>query len=220
MLTYNETAITLPPATVPYPNSGALAINGDYVWVQLAYDDVAKTLTTATSSDGVTYTTFGAPMSTTQYLNQPGGFRIGVFGKRDSATANKNVELESFTLESTAAAPVDTTAPTTTHTLARRRPTARRLLQVGRPGHAARDDNNGGSGVDKTEYREQGAASWTAYSAPFTVSSDGSTDDRVPLGRQEGQHRADQDRHGQARQDRTGHDGQAQRRGAEGRLHR
>ena len=35
-------------------------------------------------------------------------------------------------------------------------------------------DNDGGSGVDKTEYREQGAANWTAYSAPFTVSSDGS----------------------------------------------
>ena len=97
VLTSNGVAITLPPATVPYPNSGALAISGDYVWVRLAYDDVAKTLTTATSTDGTTFTTFGAPMSTTQYLNQPGGFRIGVFGKRDGATANKNVELESFT---------------------------------------------------------------------------------------------------------------------------
>ena len=95
------------------------AVNGDYVWVQLAYDDVAKTVTTATSLDGVTYTTFGAPMSTTQYLNQPGGFRIGVFGKRDGATANKNVELESFTLESDGCGSSgDTTAPSTTHTLA------------------------------------------------------------------------------------------------------
>ena len=34
-------------------------------------------------------------------------------------------------------------------------------------------DNDGGSGLDKTEYREQGAANWTAYSAPFTVSSAG-----------------------------------------------
>ena len=50
VLTSNGAAITLPPATVPYPNSGALAISGDYVWVRLAYDDAAKTLTTATST--------------------------------------------------------------------------------------------------------------------------------------------------------------------------
>ena len=49
VLTSNNAAITLPPATVPYPNSGALAVNGDYVWVRLAYDDAAKTVTTATS---------------------------------------------------------------------------------------------------------------------------------------------------------------------------
>ena len=30
----------------------------------------------------------------------------------------------------------------------------------------------GGSGVDKTQYRT-GAANWTAYSAPFNVTSDG-----------------------------------------------
>src|SRR6185295_17838213 len=35
-------------------------------------------------------------------------------------------------------------------------------------------DNDEGSGVEKTEYREAGAANWTAYSAPFTVSADGS----------------------------------------------
>ena len=39
VLTSNGTAITLPPATVPYPNSGALSTSGDYVWVRLAYDD-------------------------------------------------------------------------------------------------------------------------------------------------------------------------------------
>ena len=50
VLTSNGAAITLPPATVPYPNSGALSTSGDYVWVRLAYDDVAKTLTTATST--------------------------------------------------------------------------------------------------------------------------------------------------------------------------
>src|SRR4029079_5814503 len=35
-------------------------------------------------------------------------------------------------------------------------------------------DNDGVSGVEHTEYREQGAATWTAYSAPFNVTTDGS----------------------------------------------
>ena len=96
VLTSNGNAITLPPATVPWPNSGALTLDGDYVWVRFVYDDADKTLTTWTSTDGTSFTSFGAPISTTQYLNQPGGFRIGVFGKRDGATANKNVEIEAF----------------------------------------------------------------------------------------------------------------------------
>ena len=42
-----------------------------------------------------------------------------MFGKRDSATANKNVELESFTLESDGCGSGgDTSAPSTTHVLA------------------------------------------------------------------------------------------------------
>ena len=38
----------------------------------------------------------------------------------------------------------------------------------------AATDNTGGSGVDYTEYRLAGAATWTRYSAPFTLSDDGS----------------------------------------------
>ena len=63
-------------------------------------------------------------------------------------------------------------------------------------------DNAGGSGVDKTEYREQGAANWTAYSAPFDVDHRRLAHDRVPLGRQGGQRRGDPVGHVQARQDR------------------
>ena len=58
------------------------------------------------------------------------------------------------------------------------------------------------------------------YSAPFNVTSDGTRDDRVPLGRQGRQRRGDQVGHDQARQDRPGHHRQAQRRGAEGQLRR
>ena len=69
----------------------------------------------------------------------------------------------------------DTSAPTTTHVLAPATPN-------GDGGWYDTDvkvtltakDNDGGSGLDKTEYREQGAANWTAYSAPFDVTTAGS----------------------------------------------
>ncbi|WP_053227236.1 OmpL47-type beta-barrel domain-containing protein [Solirubrobacter soli] len=178
VLTANGSAITLPPATVPYPNSGALSTSGDYIWVRLAYDDVAKTLNTATSTDGVTFTTFGAPISTTQYLNQPGGYRIGVFGKRDGNSANKNVELESFTLETADCGGTggDTTAPSTTNVLDPTTPNGDSGWYKGDVKVTLNaTDNNGGSGVDKTEYRTAGASTWTAYTAPFTVSTAGTT---------------------------------------------
>ena len=114
----------------------------------------------------------------------------------------------------------DTSAPRTTHVLAPATPN-------GDGGWYDSDvkvtlsatDNDGGSGVDKTEYREQGAANWTAYSAPFDGHRGRLAHDRVPLDRQEGQRRVDAVGHVQARQDRPGHQRQAQRRGAEGRLH-
>ena len=34
-----DNAVTLPPATVPWPNSGALNLTGDYVWVRFVHDD-------------------------------------------------------------------------------------------------------------------------------------------------------------------------------------
>ncbi|RKQ93231.1 sugar phosphate isomerase/epimerase [Solirubrobacter pauli] len=177
VLTSNGQAITLAPATVPYPNSGALTLPGDFAYVRLAYDDVTKTLTTSTSTDGTTFTTFGAPISTTQYLNQPGGFRVGVFGKRDASSQNKTVELESFTIESDGCGTGgDTAAPRTTHTLDPATADGSAGWYKGNVKVTlAATDNEGGTGVDYTEYRKQGTTAWTRYSAPFTIEDAGST---------------------------------------------
>ncbi len=85
VLTANNASVVLPPATVPWPNSGALNLTGDYVWVRFVYDDTTKMITTWSSANGTTFTSFGAPISVTQYLSQAGGLRVGVFAKHDGA---------------------------------------------------------------------------------------------------------------------------------------
>ena len=69
VLTANGAAVMLPPATVPWPNSGALEPAGDYVWVRFVYDATTKMITTWTSTNGTTFASFGAPISSTQYLS-------------------------------------------------------------------------------------------------------------------------------------------------------
>src|SRR5262249_20142965 len=68
----------------------------------------------------------------------------------------------------------DTTAPRTTHALDPASPNSdggwydsdvKLTLSA--------TDNDNGSNVDRTEYREQSATSWTAYNGPVTVSSAG-----------------------------------------------
>ena len=95
MLTSNNAAITLPPATVPWPNSGGLTLSGDYVWVRFVYDDAAKTVTTWSSTNGTTFASFGAPISVTQYLSGAGGLRVGVFGKHDGS-GDDSVTFDAF----------------------------------------------------------------------------------------------------------------------------
>ena len=38
VLTSNGGAVTIPPETVPWPNSGALNLTGDYAWVRFVHD--------------------------------------------------------------------------------------------------------------------------------------------------------------------------------------
>jgi plastocyanin len=104
VVTSNGDAVTIPPATVPWPNSGALNLAGDYVWVRFVYDAAANQITSWTSTNGTTFTSFGAPISVAQYLNQPGGFRIGLFGKHDGS-GDDEVQVDAFNVVAGSADP-------------------------------------------------------------------------------------------------------------------
>ena len=55
----------------------------------------ANEVTTWTSTNGTTFASFGAPISVTQYLGQPGGFRVGLFAKHDGS-GNDVVDIDAF----------------------------------------------------------------------------------------------------------------------------
>ena len=104
VLTSNGNAVTIPPETVPWPNSGALNLTGDYVWVRFVHDAAAKTITTWTSTNGTTFTKFGEPINVEQYLNQPGGLKVGLFGKHDGS-GDDVVDVDAFNVVSGTADP-------------------------------------------------------------------------------------------------------------------
>ena len=186
VVTSDGNAVVIPPATVPWPNSGALPLSGEFVWVRFAYDAEAQQVTTWTSTNGTTFASFGAPISVTQYLNRPGGFRVGLFAKHDGS-GDDEVGVDAFNVVTGTADPQtpgdncggsggggDTTAPRTTHALDPAQPDGdggwyESEVEV----TLSATDEAGGSGVDKTEYRFAGTQQWTAYTAPFTIDDDG-----------------------------------------------
>ena len=95
VLTSNDDDIIIPPETVPWPNSGALNLTGDYVWVRFVHDAEAQEITTWTSTNGTTFTQFGAAIPVDEYLNQPGGLRVGLFGKHDGS-GDDEVAVDAF----------------------------------------------------------------------------------------------------------------------------
>ncbi len=102
VLTVNNQSVVLPPATVPWPNSGALSTAGEFIWVRFVYDDTAKTITTWSSTNGTTFASFGAPISVPQYLSQPGGLRVGVFAKHDSGGTDDVAQFDAFNVVASA----------------------------------------------------------------------------------------------------------------------
>ncbi len=184
VLTADSQAVTLPPETVPYPNSGALDFEGDYGWVRFVHDAVAQEIGTWTSTDGETFVNFGQNMPVDEYLSEPGGLRAGLFAKHDGS-GDDVVQIDAFNVvlgsadpqtppdECNAGGGGDNTPPTTTATLDPPEPDGENgwfttPVEV----TLAATDNEGGSGVESTLYAIDGG-DFTDYEEPFTVSGDG-----------------------------------------------
>ena len=104
VLTSDGNAVTIPPETVPWPNSGALNLTGDYVWVRFVHDATANEITTWTSTNGTSFVKFGQAIKVDQYLNQPGGLKVGLFGKHDGS-GDDVVDVDAFNVVSGTADP-------------------------------------------------------------------------------------------------------------------
>jgi hypothetical protein len=184
VLTADSQAVTLPPETVPFPNSGLLEFEGDYGWVRFVHDAEAQEIGTWTSTDGETFVNFGQNMPVDEYLSEPGGLRAGVFAKHDGS-GDDVVRIDAFNVVVGSADPQtppdecnsggggDVTPPTTTATTDPADPNGQNGWFTG-PVEVTLDatDNDGGSGVDSTEYSIDGGE-FQPYTAPFSVSDDG-----------------------------------------------
>ena len=184
VLTADGSAVTLPGETVPWPNSGALDIQGDYVWVRFVYDAAAEEVSTWTSIDGEEFVKFGANVPVDEYLSEAGGLRVGVFAKHDGS-GDDEVQFDEFNLVHGSTDPQtpaddcggggggDNTPPTTTATTDPAEPDGENGWFTG-PVEVTLEatDNEGGSGVESTEYRIDGG-DFQAYDGPFTVEGDG-----------------------------------------------
>jgi PKD repeat protein/glucose/arabinose dehydrogenase/type 1 glutamine amidotransferase len=184
VLTADSSAVTLPGETVPFPNSGLLEFEGDYGWVRFVHDVEAQEIGTWTSTDGEEFVNFGADMPVDEYLSEPGGLRAGVFAKHDGS-GDDVVRLDAFNVVIGSADPQtppdecdsggggDVTPPTTTATTDPADPNGENGWFTS-PVEVTLEasDNEGGSGVESTEYAIDGGA-FQAYTEPFTVEGDG-----------------------------------------------
>ena len=158
----------------------------------------------------VTAATFGANGIT----------KVGLFVKHDSGGAAAPIRFDSFNVDSVELRPNrDTTPPRTNHTLdPATADGAAGWYKSSVKVTLAATDNDGGSGVDYTEYRTQGAATWTRYSGAVTVNTAGKTTVEYRSVDKAGQHRGHALGELPDRHDGSDDVRQAQRRGAEGDL--
>jgi PKD repeat protein/glucose/arabinose dehydrogenase/type 1 glutamine amidotransferase len=184
VLTADSQAVILPGEDVPWPNSGALDIQGEYVWARFVYDAGSQEVSTWTSIDGTTFVNFGANVPVDEYLSEPGGLRIGLFAKHDGS-GDDEVQIDEFNLVHGSTDPQtpgddcggggggDNTPPTTTATTDPADPNGENGWFT-TPVEVTLEatDNEGGSGVETTEYRVDGGE-FQAYDGPFTVEGDG-----------------------------------------------
>ncbi|MDG4768077.1 ThuA domain-containing protein [Solwaraspora sp. WMMD406] len=138
------------------------------VW-HLRLSRVGDTYTAAYSADGTEWTAFES-LTNTAVGATP---KVGLFTLGANQTASKTASFDYFRL-TTEAVEEDTTAPVTSAT----------VTAAGEPvdGWYGGDvtvaltatDEDGGSGVTSTEYALDDDTEWTAYTAPVTVTGDGS----------------------------------------------
>ena len=155
-----------------YPNTGKLTPPTKDLWLRASYD--GTNVITEYSTDGVTFKASAPPVPATEF-GTAGVTKIGLFAKHDSGGQPAAVKYDSFSVEAASCGSADASPPRTTHVLAPAAPNGdggwyKSPVTV----TLSATDNDGGSGVERTEYRVAGAANWTPYTAPFTVGADGS----------------------------------------------
>ncbi|MFC0111470.1 ThuA domain-containing protein [Kibdelosporangium aridum] len=141
----------------PQPSAGNLT-QGVW-WLRLAKQ--GNTYRGSYSADGTTWTELGQTVSNAAVASG----KVGLFTLGTNQTASKTVKFDYF--RGSWGQPADSEAPVTTATTDPAVPewsTSPVTVTL-----AATDS---GSGVDRTEYSVDGGA-WTPYTAPFTVSGDG-----------------------------------------------
>ena len=203
-----------------FPNSGALTPPTNDLWIRARYD--GTNVITEYSYDGDDVHHAGA---------------AGSGRPRTARTASPRSACSSSTTAAARRRTSSSTPSGSTRRAARSRPTRRRRgprTSSIRPSRTATDgwytspvevtlnatDNDGGSGVDTTEYRFAGDEEWTPYTAPFTVDDEGRHTIEYRSTDNEGNTESTKSVSLQDRRDRPDDDGAAERRGAGGELRR
>ena len=169
-------------ATATETNSANLgAAFPDTVWLRMSSTD-GNVVTPSYSTDGTTWLPITLTNGTTAPTRDLSGIttpKVGLLALGATAAGgadNLVAKFDYFTLgkDDTCvppAGPSDTTAPTTTHTIAAANAAG---WYTTRPSFTlAATDGTGGSGVASTEYRIAGGA-WTPYTAAVSVTGEGS----------------------------------------------
>ncbi|MFI7150941.1 ThuA domain-containing protein [Nonomuraea sp. NPDC050022] len=151
--------------TVQNPQPQVNNLTSGVWWLRLK--KVGTTFTGSYSSDGQAWTDLSAPVENSAVAT---GAKVGVYTIGTSQSASKTVTFDYFHLAK-GGSNQDKTAPVTTATTDPEPPVGGTFIgPVSVTLKAA--DEDGGSGVDKTEYQLDGG-DWTAYTAPVTVTGDG-----------------------------------------------
>src|SRR5690606_25651374 len=134
-------------------------------WLRLKKE--GDTYTGSYSADGETWTELSAAVQNSAVAT---GAKVGVYAIGTNQSASKTVSFDYFHL--TKAAGEDTTAPVTAATTDPEEPAGGTFIGPVSVTLEATDED-GGSGVDRTEYQLDDDADWTAYTGPITVTGDG-----------------------------------------------